>query len=179
MADVGIVELRAQQLAFFEVAIAQVRARKVGVGQVSLAKSAAREVASGETDAGHAGDVEVASPHRGFGRHHLASIRMTEVGVIETRAQQIAAVHLDREQLASIEVAERQIASEEAGLAQLAKREGRARRSGLVGEDAILERRAAKIRVGKAASDEAASQELRAVASSVFPIDLGKDPRPR
>jgi hypothetical protein len=69
---------------------------------------------------------------------------------------------------------ERQIASNEARLAQLAEREGRAYRCGFIGEDAILEDCAAKIGMRKATSDEAAAKEVRAVASSILPIDLRK-----
>jgi hypothetical protein len=71
-------------------------------------------------------------------------------------------------------MAERQIASNEARLAQLAERERRAYRCGFVGEDAILECRAAKVGLRKAAADEPAAKEAGAVASSILPIDRRK-----
>ena len=99
---------------------------------------------------------------------------MAEVGGGEKRAKQIAAIHLDIEELASVEMAKRQIASDEAGLAQLGERECRTCGRGLIGENAILERRATKIGMRKAAFDETASDELRLRAGSISPVDARK-----
>src|SRR5271170_5360291 len=47
------------------------------------------------------------------------------------------------------------------------------RRSGFIGEDAILERSPAKIDMRETAADEPASKEARTPASQVFPIHAG------
>jgi hypothetical protein len=97
---------------------------------------------------------------------------VAEVGMIEARAQQIAALQLDRKQLAAIEMTEREVAADEAGFTQLAEGESRTDWCGLVGEDAVRETCAAKVGMRETTADETATEEALAIALGVLPFDL-------